>query len=246
MSSNHSGYSTSRRTICVVIVCRNARLLLERTLLSVQGLNDPRLQTIVIDGHSTDGTLELLDCWRDKLLCFTSEPDTGIYDAMNKGWRAAPDKSYILFLGAGDYVLELPKIEEMVGGGGTLPSVIMGDCMVGKTLFTSRWDTRMRFYNTAHHQSLLIHKSIHPTPPFNDTFRIFADWDFNLRLLRSGIRAKRVERFRSFAEPDGVSARPDLAEVKRVARLHSGAWAGWVAWARYKAFFVWRNIRRTT
>ena len=244
MPSTHVSYSTSRRTICVVIVCRNARPLLKKTLLNIGELNDPHLQTIVIDAQSTDGTQELLDSWRDKLLYFSSEPDSGIYDAMNKGWRAAPENSYILFLGAGDYVLELPKTEDMIGASGTFPFVIMGDCIMGQTLFTSRWDGRMRFYNTAHHQSLLIHKSIHPDPPFNDSLRIFADWDFNLRLFRSGIRAKRVESFRSFAEPGGVSAQPDLAEVRRVAQYHSGAWAGWVAWIRYKAFLLWRKIRR--
>lgn len=246
MSDGRISYGASRRIICVVIVCRDARSLLEKTLLNIQGLDDPRLQVIVIDGQSTDGTLQLLNSWREKLLHFESEPDTGIYNAMNKGWRAAPEDSYILFLGAGDYILELPKFEEMIGADGAVPLVIMGDCMIGNALFISRWDGRMRFYNTAHHQSLLIHKSIHPDPPFNDTLRVFADWDFNLRLLRSGIQAKRVKRFRSFAEPGGVSARPNLIEIKKVARFHSGAWAGWVAWARYKAFFVWRKIRNPT
>lgn len=232
-----------RCAISIVIVCRNAHDLLERTLRGIQALGDARVQTIVIDGQSADGTRALLESKRDELFHFVSEQDRGIYDAMNKGWRAAPEDSYILFLGAGDQVLTLPANDEMVDASGLPAPVVMGDCMVGNTLFTSRWDPGMRFHNTAHHQSLLIHKSIHPAPPFDDSLRIFADWDFNLRLFRTGIRARRVERFRAFAAPGGVSARPDLEEVRRVARRHGGAWAGWVAWARFRAFLAWRQLR---
>ncbi|MDN4591156.1 hypothetical protein DBA29_21980 [Xenophilus aerolatus] len=231
-------------TIMIVIVCRNARTLLERTLSDIQALGDPRVQIIVIDGDSSDGTFMVLDCWRDALFHCASEPDKGIYDAMNKGWQAAPENSYILFLGAGDRVLSLPTTADMIDNRGRPIPVIIGDCMVGNKLFVSRWDSGMRFRNTAHHQSLLIHKSSYRYPPFDETLKIFADWDFNLRLLHAGMRAKRVERFRSFAEPDGVSARPDLDEVRRVAQRHGGAWAGWVAWARYRAFLAWRRVHR--
>ena len=230
--------------ISVIVVSRNAGVALERTLRHMQALGDPRVRLIVIDGASSDGTPRLLDAWRERLYYHVSEPDTGIYDAMNKGWRAAVDGSYILYLGAGDSALTLPSPEEAANPDGSAAPVVMGDCMIGDSLFVSRWDRGMRFHNTAHHQSLLIHKQVHPEPPFDASLRIFADWDFNLRLLNAGIHAKRVERFRAYAEPDGKSSNPDLREVRRVAQRHGGAWVGYLAWARYRAFLVWREIRR--
>jgi glycosyltransferase involved in cell wall biosynthesis len=228
--------------ISVIIVCRNSGASLERTLLYMHELNDPRLRLIVIDGASTDGTATLLSVWRDRLHHFVSEPDNGIYDAMNKGWRAAIENSHVLYLGAGDWPLTLPTSEETRNPDGTPVPVIIGDCVIGDSLFVSHWDNNMRFHNTAHHQSLLIYKQVHPEPPFDASLRIFGDWDFNLRLFSAGIRAKRVERFRSYAEPGGASSHPDLGEVKRVAQRHGGVLVGYVAWTRYRAFLIWREL----
>lgn len=230
--------------ISVIIVCRNAGAALERTLRHMQALGDPRLRLIVIDGASTDCTTSVLDAWREQLHYCVSEPDMGIYDAMNKGWRAAVDDSYILYLGAGDSILTLPTPEETANPDGSTAPIVIGDCMIGDSLFVSRWDRSMSFHNTAHHQSLLIHKEVHPEPPFDASLRIFADWDFNLRLFHAGIHAKRVESFCAYAEPDGKSSNPDLHEVKKVAQRHGGAWAGYFAWTRYRTFLTWREVRR--
>ena len=230
--------------ISVIIVCRNARNALERTLRHTLMLGDERVRLIVIDGASDDGTVSLLHAWRGRLFHCVSEPDSGIYDAMNRGWLAATDDSYVMYLGAGDKVLTLPAPEDTLNADGSLSPVLLGDCLVGDSLFVSRWDRSMRHHNTAHHQALLVHKSLHPAPPFDSRLRIFADWDFNLRLFHAGVRAKRVERFRAYAEPDGASANPDLSEVVAVATRHGGAWAGCVAWARYRAFLVWRALKR--
>jgi len=206
-------------------------------------LGDPRVRLVVIDGASSDGTGGLLNHWANRLLFWVSEPDSGIYDAMNKGWLAAEEDSYVIFLGAGDKVLALPAPEDTVNDDGTMAPVLIGDCLIGASLFVSRWDRGMRFHNTAHHQALLIHKSLHTNPPFDSRLRIFADWDFNLRLFHAGIRAKRVDSFRAYAEPDGVSSKPDLREVVAVATRHGGRWAGLVAWLRYRAFLLWRALQ---
>lgn len=230
-------------TITIVIVCRNAREALEHSLQHVVALGDPRVRLVVIDGASSDGTVGLLNHWADRLSFWASEPDSGIYDAMNKGWLVAEEDSYVIFLGAGDKVISLPAPEETVNDDGAMAPVLIGDCLVGASLFVSRWDRGMRFHNTAHHQALLIHKSLHTRPPFDSRLRIFADWDFNLRLFHAGVRAKRVDGFRAYAEPGGVSSTPDLREVVAVATRHGGRWAGFVAWLRYRAFLLWRALQ---
>ncbi len=231
-------------TISVIIVCRDACAALETTLREMLELSDQRVRVIVIDGGSNDETLSVLDASRDRLFYYVSEPDHGIYDAMNKGWAAAADDSYVMYLGAGDKVLTLPAPEDTLNPDGTQAPVLMGDCLMGDSLFVSRWNRSMRHHNTAHHQALLIHKRIHPSPPFDTGLRIFGDWDFNLRLFNAGIHAKHVKRFRTYALPGGASSKPDLEEVVVVATRHSGAWAGRVAWARYRAFLMWRELRR--
>jgi glycosyltransferase involved in cell wall biosynthesis len=231
-------------TISIIIVCRNACVALEKTLRHMFELGDQRVRLIVIDGASNDGTLSVLDACRERLFYCVSEPDNGIYDAMNKGWVAAVDDSYVMYLGAGDKVLTLPAPEDTLNADGSAAQVLMGDCLIGDSLFVSRWGRSMRYHNTAHHQALLIHKRLHPGPPFDSRLRIFGDWDFNLRLFNAGIQAKHVERFRAYAAPDGTSSNPDLQEVVAVATRHSGQWAGCFAWARYRAFLIWRELRR--
>lgn len=75
--------------VSVVTVSFNSATTVERTLQSVRRQTHPDLEHIVIDGASTDGTLHILDQYRADLAQLVSEPDRGLYHAMNKGWRLA-------------------------------------------------------------------------------------------------------------------------------------------------------------
>lgn len=76
-------------TVSVVTVCFNSVRTIERTIKSVVEQDYPKLEYIVIDGGSTDGTLEIVDQYRDRIAYSISEPDGGVYHAMNKGIRHA-------------------------------------------------------------------------------------------------------------------------------------------------------------
>ena len=91
----------SHLKISVITVCYNSSITLEKALQSVCDQDWPHIEHIVIDGGSKDGTAEILDKFRSRLACVVSEPDNGIYDAMNKGiWRATGD--VICFLNSDD------------------------------------------------------------------------------------------------------------------------------------------------
>lgn len=75
--------------ISVVTVCYNAEASIEQTLRSVASQTHPDVEHIVIDGCSTDGTLGIIERHRSRLARVVSEPDQGIYDAMNKGVKLA-------------------------------------------------------------------------------------------------------------------------------------------------------------
>ena len=87
--------------ISVVTVCRNAADTIEATMLSVLNQTYPRVEYIVIDGGSTDGTADIINKYADRLAYWVSEPDRGIYDAMNKGIAVASG-DYVNFMNAGD------------------------------------------------------------------------------------------------------------------------------------------------
>ena len=87
--------------ISVITVCFNSQATIERSLQSVVAQQWPEVEHIVIDGGSTDGTLAILERFRPHLAVLVSEPDKGIYDAMNKGLaRATGD--VVCFLNADD------------------------------------------------------------------------------------------------------------------------------------------------
>ena len=87
--------------VTVITVTFNARAALERTIRSVANQDYPRLEYIVIDGGSTDGTLETIKENEGNITQWVSESDQGIYDAMNKGVRMAHGE-YCIFMNAGD------------------------------------------------------------------------------------------------------------------------------------------------
>ena len=117
----------------IITVTYNAEKVLERTLRSVAEQSYARIEYIVIDGASTDGTMEIVTSYKSQspgLVRFEviSEPDKGLYDAMNKGLRVATG-DYVWFLNAGDTlqspetVARLAEVAERNG----MPDILYGE-----------------------------------------------------------------------------------------------------------------------
>jgi len=88
-------------TLSVITVVYNNAADIERTLLSVISQTYPNIEYIVIDGASTDGTLQIIEKYTNKIAKLISEPDKGIYDAMNKGLALATG-DYVIFMNSAD------------------------------------------------------------------------------------------------------------------------------------------------
>jgi glycosyltransferase involved in cell wall biosynthesis len=99
--------------ISVITVVFNGAETVEQTLLSVASQDYPNVEYIVIDGASTDGTPEIIRRHEDKLAVFRSEPDRGMYDAMNKGLSLSTG-DIIGFLNAGDVYNSSRVLSEIV------------------------------------------------------------------------------------------------------------------------------------
>lgn len=88
--------------ISVITVSYNAVSTIEQTILSVINQTYSNIEYIIIDGGSTDGTIDIIRRYEDKIAYWVSEPDRGIYDAMNKGASKA-NGEYIAFLNSDDW-----------------------------------------------------------------------------------------------------------------------------------------------
>lgn len=186
--------------ITIITAVYNGGEDLNKTINSIRNNEYKYIRHIIVDGDSTDNTLSVIRANEKNIYKWVSEKDNGVYDAMNKGWELADINSYILFLGAGDELIKLPNLSE------NSPNIIYGNVMKGRTfIFPSAADIRLKMGNTIHHQALLIKKEIHPSPPFNLQFPVYADFDFNQRLLKKGYKFEKDPHFLSFANEGGLS-----------------------------------------
>jgi len=87
--------------VTIITVCYNAANIIEKTILSVINQAYSNIEYIIIDGDSKDGTQDVIRKYSDSISCYISEPDKGIFDAMNKGLKIATG-DYVNFMNAGD------------------------------------------------------------------------------------------------------------------------------------------------
>jgi glycosyltransferase involved in cell wall biosynthesis len=186
--------------VTVITVVYNGAATLESTIKSVLDTNYTNLEFFVIDGCSSDETLSIIKKYSKVISYWISEPDKGIYDAMNKGWAHAALESYILFLGSGDRIISFPAIRN-----NNHKQIFFGEVYKGEQLYKSVHNFKLKLGNTIHHQALLIPKLLHPEPPFDLRYKIYADFDFNQRLNKRGIRFVKCDDFKVYALPDGIS-----------------------------------------
>lgn len=233
---------TGKSRISIITVVKNGADCLEGTILSViEKKADADLDYIIIDGASTDGTTDIIKKYADHISYWVSEPDNGIYDAMNKAWAVAGDNSFILFLGAGDRLIDLPETMNSFRQN----DVVYGSVRMGeKTVFNARADFHLKLYNSLHHQALLVHKAFHPGPPFNCRYRVYADFDFNQRLKKSGAHFVHSPDFIGYARPGGVSDRRCFSESLNVISNNFGfLWAA-LAFSGYYAMKIFPFLTR--
>lgn len=96
----------SEKQVSIITATYNAKATIEASIQSVISLKSESIEYIIIDGGSTDGTVDVLNTYLDYIDFFISEPDDGIYDALNKGIKRATGK-HVLVLGADDELLNI-------------------------------------------------------------------------------------------------------------------------------------------
>lgn len=171
--------------ITVVTVCYNAVETIERTLLSVLGQTYPNIEYIIIDGGSTDGTVDIIKKYADRLAYWVSEPDKGIYDAMNKGiLRATGD--YINFMNAGDLYVSPTTISDLFKHH-TDEEILYGNIIRCFNKYKERTNGIIVenplvidfINNTIHHQAAFISKNLfNRYGLYSSDYKLMSDWKF--------------------------------------------------------------------
>jgi glycosyltransferase involved in cell wall biosynthesis len=172
--------------ISIITVNRNNKAGLEKTLESVLSQTRPPFEYIVIDGDSTDGSVALLERNSKSLTCWRSEKDSGIYEAMNKGIKAATG-DYCIFLNSGDWLLSERVLE-------TLDPLIDGDYDVYYSDHwvsdgAKKWKCHLpksvdvnyfAFLSISHPNAVIRRQLLVDCGYYNEKFRISSDWLFFL------------------------------------------------------------------
>lgn len=168
--------------LSIVTINYNNRGGLQRTLNSIISQTNSNFEWIVIDGGSSDGSKELILQHQDAISYWCSEPDKGIYHAMNKG----VDKShgdYLLFLNSGDVLCHENVIRDLVGCSFSA-DVVSCDIYVdgySQTKLRKSVDNINAYWiydNSLYHQSTWIRRDILIRYPYHEEFKSISDWVF--------------------------------------------------------------------
>lgn len=179
---------SGKPVVSVVTVVRNGASYLDETLRSTVNQSYPGIELIVVDGASTDGTVDVISKYDDVAEYWVSERDAGIYDAMNKG-AALATGDWICFMNAGDVFAESDSIERILQHpAGT--DLIYGDCEVDYGGFRKRLPAGgvagMWKGMVFSHQSLLARRELVCSNPFDSRDGLAADFGFALKMLVEG------------------------------------------------------------
>jgi glycosyltransferase involved in cell wall biosynthesis len=168
--------------VSIVSVVFRARQELTPLLESILALRGNDTELIVIDGGSDDGSIDILRQFGDSIDYWVSEPDMGIYDAMNKGIAAARGE-FILHINAGDRLKYIPResLRKCLADGIDLACFSVKVANWGD--YPPRTGFRMRIENAWHHQGAFYRRKSHPG--YNIQYRVFSDFDCNQKIFKA-------------------------------------------------------------
>ncbi len=176
--------------ISIITVCYNEEKNIEKTCKSVANQAYNNFEWIIIDGKSTDNTLNIIKKYKKEISTLITEKDKGVYDAMNKGISKAKGK-FILFLNGGDSVVDnnvLENASNLIKEDEEKNDIYYGDAIYdnGEIVSLSHSKLNKKFFKTKtiSHQSTFIKKSLFSKyGKYNLKYKIVADFDFWVKTI---------------------------------------------------------------
>lgn len=222
--------------LSIITVCRNRVQDISGTCESVANQTWRDFEWIVVDGASTDGTVEILEQYRSRGASVTSEPDTGIYNAMNKGIARAKGE-YVLFLNGGDRLSSDSILEESFAAAEHDADILYGDMflerdgvIIERDVSRPAEDVDVLFFAsgvTLPHPASFIRRSLFGKYGFYDeSYRIIGDLERWVVFAKNGCSFGRMDAAVSVFKLGGISddTQPTntlrLAELDRMLKKH--------------------------
>ena len=196
--------------LSIITICYNEKQI-ERTCKSIVSQTWQDFEWIVVDGGSTDGTLDILNKYKDRINILISEPDTGIYNAMNKGIKLASG-TYLNFMNGGDAFYENTVLEKVFKDKTYTDDVLYGDYYgvsdnIEMPFFSpSKIEPEIWKYRTISHQSSFIKKEVFDKYGlYNENYRIASDFEKFVIFYKNGCSFKFLPLTISSFDLSGIS-----------------------------------------
>lgn len=185
------------RKITIVTVNYNNVSEIEKTILSVINQEYKNIEYIIIDGGSTDGSMEVVKKYQNSIHRVVSEKDSGIYNAMNKGINLAGGE-YINFMNSGDTFSNNQVLSKVFANCDDADIIyghmnrVINDKIISYKIHPEKLTYSYLIERSINHQSMFVKMSLAKKLPFNEKYTWIADWDFLIRVFHLGATTKCV------------------------------------------------------
>lgn len=217
--------------ISIITVCKNAEPHLERSIKSVVDQSYPNFQYIIVDGKSTDLTLNIIKKYNNKIDTFISESDSGIYNAMNKALRYVKG-DVVYFLNSDDRFFDNEIFSDIENEFKINPSaeIVYGNVLIKandkeKLIKYEGIDKKYFYKNTICHQALFIRKNLYDLiGNFDENYPIHADVDWLMKAyFKYNAKFHYFSRNICHYSSEGFSSNPIYAEKHKYDRQEISA-----------------------
>lgn len=235
----------------IITVTYNAGKVLEDTIQSVVFQTYRNVEYIIVDGGSTDNTLDVVHKYQERICKVISEPDKGLYDAMNKGIRMATG-DYLCFLNAGDELHENETLQKIVYTlkGKELPDVIYGETAIvdeeGHFLHMRRLSTPEHLHWKSFkegmlvcHQAFFARRELALANPYDLRYRFSADFDWCIRIMKQSKNLHNTHLTLIDYLNEGMTTQNHKASLKERFRIMTKHY-GWISTILHHGWFVIR------
>jgi len=209
------------KKLSIITVNYNNQIGLKQTINSVLSQNSPSdFEYIIIDGGSTDGSKELIETYADRLTYWVSEPDKGIYNAMNKAIRAAKG-DYVYFLNSGDLLYDQTIVQKTEPYLDQTCGIYYGNLIYQEKDIQVPWifpeQLSFSFFLTENinHQACFIKRALFDELFFyNEEYKIVSDWEFLIyAICKRNIPYKHIDMLIAIYDTTGISSNANNREA---------------------------------
>ena len=197
-----------RKLISIIVVSLNTKKDFLKTIKSIQKQVYKDYEVIVVDGKSTDGTVEEIKKLKDKKIKYIIQKDNGIYDAMNKGIKISLGK-WIIFMNSGDLFYKNNVLNNFLSVNVKNYDIVYGDTVVStknlKYIVNSKPFDHKTFLMPFCHQSVFVKSNILKKRNFSLIYRFSSDFDFFYHSYLSGKKFYKIDSIISKVKSSGLS-----------------------------------------